>query len=135
MFATPMTKRPSTPDPTDAELDVLRVLWRLGPSTVKEVFEALRPAKAVGYTTVLKQLQVMHRKGLVRRSERFRAHVYEPSESPEKTRQSLARSLLRQAFDGSTHSLLQSALAGRRVSPREFAEIRRLLDDLEGGAE
>jgi predicted transcriptional regulator len=124
----------NSPDPTDAELDVLRMLWDLGPSTVKEVFEALRPTKQVGYTTVLKQLQVMHRKGLVRRSERFRAHVYEPRESRDQTRQHLARALLRQAFDGSAYSLLQSALAGRRVSAGEFAEIRRLLDDIEGSA-
>ncbi len=128
-----MTRPRPIPDPTDAELDVLRVLWKLGPCTVKEVFEALRPAKAVGYTTVLKQLQVMHRKGLVSRSERFRAHVYEPSQPQEHTQQHLARSLLRQAFDGSARTLLQSALAGRRVSSTELREIRRLLDDLEGG--
>jgi len=130
-----MRNVPPVPDPTAAELDVLRVLWRLGASTVKEVFEALQPTKRVGYTTVLKQLQVMHRKGLVRRSERFRAHVYEPTESQEQTRRHLTRSLLRQAFDGSTHSLLQSALGGRRVSARELAEIRRLLDNLEGGTD
>ncbi len=128
-----MTKPRPVPDPTDAELDVLRVLWKLGPSTVKEVFDALRPAKAVGYTTVLKQLQVMHSKGLVRRSERFRAHVYQPTQPQEQTQQHLARSLLRQAFDGSARTLLQSALAGRRISSAELAEIRRLLDDLEGG--
>ena len=112
---------------------MLRVLWKLGPSTVKEVFEALQPTKPVGYTTVLKQLQVMHRKRLVVRSERFRAHVYEPNETQEQTQQRLARSLLRQAFDGSTHHLLQSALAGRRITPRELAEIRQLLDEVEGG--
>jgi BlaI family penicillinase repressor len=121
------------PDPTDAELDVLRVLWKLGPSTVKEVFSAMQPTKAVGYTTVLKQLQVMHRKGLVRRSERFRAHIYEPNESRGQTQRRLTRSLLRQAFDGSAHSLFQSALAGRRIGAEELAEIRQLLDELEGG--
>ena len=125
--------KPLLPDPTDAELDVLRVLWELGPCTVKEVFERLQPTKQVGYTTVLKQLQVMHRKGLVLHSERFRAHVYEPSRTPEQTRQNLARALLRQAFDGSAHSLLQSALAGRRVSANELAEIRQLLDEIEVG--
>lgn len=124
---------PLPPDPTDAELDVLRVLWELGPCTVKEVFERLLPTKRVGYTTVLKQLQVMHRKGLVGRSERFRAHVYEPARTPEQTRQNLTRSLLRQAFDGSARSLLQSALAGRKVSPKELAAIRQLLDEIEGG--
>lgn len=128
-----MTKQRPIPDPTDAELDVLRVLWKLGPCTVKEVFDALRPTKPVGYTTVLKQLQVMHSKGLVRRSERFRAHVYEPNQPQEQTQQHLARSLLRQAFDGSARTLLQSALAGRRITSAELAEIRKLLDDLEGG--
>ena len=122
------------PDPTEAELEILRVLWTIGPSTVKEVFLALQSSKLVGYTTVLKQLQVMHRKGLVRRSERFRAHVYEPGESRAFVQRQLARSLLKRAFDGSAHALLQSALAGRRVSPGELAEIRRLLEDLEGGA-
>lgn len=128
-----MTRIPSVPEPTDAELDVLRVLWKIGPSTVKEVFEELKPTKQVGYTTVLKQLQVMHRKGLVRRSERFRAHVYEPNETRQQTQQHLASSLLRQAFDGSARGLLQSALAGRRVKPDELAAIRRLLDEIEGG--
>jgi BlaI family transcriptional regulator, penicillinase repressor len=128
-------KTTSLPNPTDAELDVLRALWELGPCTVKEVFELLHPTKHVGYTTVLKQLQVMHRKGLVRRSERFRAHVYEPARSQNDTRQSLARSLLRQAFDGSAQRLLQSALAGRRVSARELAEIRRVLDEIEERSE
>jgi BlaI family transcriptional regulator, penicillinase repressor len=128
-----MAQERRLPAPTEAELEILRVLWRLGPSTVKEVFAVLQPAKGVGYTTVLKQLQVMHRKGLVRRSERFRAHVYEPNQSPEATRRQLARTLLQQAFDGSARSLLQSALAGRRVRASELSEIRALLDDLDGG--
>lgn len=128
-----MARTPERPTPTDAELEVLRVLWKLGPTTVKEVFEALQATKAIGYTTVLKQLQVMHRKGLVRRSERFRAHVYEPSEPQARTQRQLARSLLLQAFDGSAHGLLHSALAGRRISANELDEIRTLLDDLEKG--
>jgi predicted transcriptional regulator len=125
--------KPFLPDPTEAELDVLRILWELGPSTVKEVFEHLQSTKQVGYTTVLKQLQVMHRKGLVLRSERFRSHLYEPARTQEETRQRLATTLLRQAFDGSAHSLIQSALAGRKVSARELAEIRELLDEVERG--
>lgn len=128
-----MDHPPDRPEPTEAELDVLRVLWELGPSTVKEVFEALQPRKQVGYTTVLKQLQVMHRKGLVQRSERFRAHLYEPAEPKERTQQHMAGTLLRQAFAGSARTLLQSALAGRRVTRRELAEIRQLLDEIEGG--
>jgi len=121
------------PVPTDAEIELLTVLWRLGPSTVREAFEALQPKKAIGYTTVLKQLQVMHRKGLVRRSERFRAHVYEPNESRDRTRRHLVRSLLNQVFDGSARSLIHSALAGRRISAEELAEIREILVEVEKG--
>ena len=128
-----MAAQPRIPAPTDAELELLTVLWKLGPSTVKEVFEALQPAKAVGYTTVLKQLQVMHRKGLVRRSERFRAHVYEPNESPDRTKRQLATSLVKQAFGGSAQGLIQSALAGRRVTAKELSEIREILDEIERG--
>ena len=75
-----MADRPDVPAPTDAELDVLRVLWERGPSTVREVYEVVFAGKDVGYTTVLKQMQVMHRKGLLKRSERFRSHVYEASQ-------------------------------------------------------
>ncbi|MCX6543891.1 MAG: BlaI/MecI/CopY family transcriptional regulator [Acidobacteria bacterium] len=128
-----MAPEPRIPTPTDAEIELLNVLWRLGPSTVKEVFEALQPTKTVGYTTVLKQLQVMHRKRLVRRSERFRAHVYEPNESRERTRRHIVRSLVNQVFDGSAQSLIQSALAGRRIRAEELAEIRGILDDVEKG--
>jgi len=128
-----MRAEPRIPIPTDAELELLNVLWKLGPSTVKEVFEELQPTKAVGYTTVLKQLQVMHRKGLVRRSERFRAHIYEPNETKARTRRHLVRSLLKQVFDGSAQSLIHSALAGRRISANELAEIRGILDELERG--
>lgn len=115
--------------PTDAELTVLRVLWQEGPRTVREVHDAIGKAKGVGYTTVLKQMQVMQRKGLVIRSERFRAHVYEAGVSRDMTQRQLTDSLLTKAFGGSMRSLLQSALAGHRVSEEELAAIRRLLDD------
>ena len=120
---------PEQPAPTDAELSVLRVLWERGASTVREVFEVVAAGKDVGYTTVLKQMQVMHQKGLLRRSERFRSHVYEPSVDRSVTQRQLASSILRQAFDGSARGLLQSALAGRKVDARELDEIRQLLDD------
>ena len=117
------------PAPTEAELGVLRVLWDRGASTVREVFDVIAAGKDVGYTTVLKQMQVMHQKGLLTRSERFRSHVYEPAVERSVTQRQLASTILQQAFDGSARGLLQSALAGRKVDARELDEIRKLLDD------
>jgi BlaI family transcriptional regulator, penicillinase repressor len=117
------------PAPTDAELDVLRVLWDRGASTVREVFEVIAVGKTVGYTTVLKQMQVMHQKGLLTRSERFRSHVYEPAVDRSVTQRQLASSILERAFGGSARGLLQSALAGRKVKAAELDEIRQLLDE------
>lgn len=119
------------PSPTSAELDILQVLWKRGASTVREVHQHVSRERPIGYTTVLKQMQVMHEKGLLVRTERFRAHVYEPSAPSGRTRRRLAQSLLARAFDGSARELLQSALAGRRVSAAEIAEIRSLLDELD----
>jgi predicted transcriptional regulator len=121
----------ATPAPTDAELDILRVLWTRGASTVRDVHDAISRAKDVGYTTVLKQMQVMHRKGLLVRSDRYRSHVYEPAQSQEKTQRQLAGAILEQAFGGSARHLLQSALAGRKVQAGELEEIRALLDEYE----
>jgi predicted transcriptional regulator len=121
----------SSPSPTDAELEILRVLWERGPSTVREVFEGISTIKPVGYTTVLKQMQVMHGKGLLSRSDRFRSHVYEPAHSRAQTQRQLAGSMLRQVFDGSARQLLQSALAGRKVERAELERIRELLEEYE----
>jgi BlaI family transcriptional regulator, penicillinase repressor len=117
------------PLPTDAELDILAVLWRQGPSTVREVHEAL--AKESGYTTTLKQMQVMAEKGLVRRSERFRSHVYEAAAPKEQTQKQIAGDLLKRAFDGSAKSLLLGALSAQRTADEELEEIRHLLDRFE----
>ena len=116
--------------PTDAELEVLRVLWDRGESTVREVHDAIAPDKPVGYTTVLKQMQVMKRKGLVTRSERFRSHVYEAAQPQSNVQRSLVQTLMRQAFGGSALGLLQSALGGRKVDAAELDEIRQLLDKM-----
>jgi predicted transcriptional regulator len=121
----------SMPSPTDAELEILRVLWDRGPSTVREIHDAISPVKAIGYTTVLKQMQVMHQKGLLSRSERFRSHVYEAAKSRIQTQRQLATSILHQVFDGSARGLLQSALAGRKVDAAELQEIRELLEQVE----
>ena len=121
------------PRPTAAELDILRVLWTRGPSTVRDVHEALRHTHPAGYTTVLKLLQIMAGKGLVRRDETQRAHVYEARRPEEQTQRQLARDLLDRAFDGSASRLVLHALSGRKASAEELAEIRRMLDDIEKG--
>jgi len=121
----------SAPSPTDAELEILRVLWDHGASTVREVHTVISERKPVGYTTVLKQMQVMHQKGLLARSDRFRSHVYQPAQSQAQMQRRLASSILQQVFDGSARQLLQSALAGRKVDAAELDEIRHVLDQYE----
>jgi BlaI family penicillinase repressor len=118
------------PLPTEAELEILNILWATGPSTVREVHTALTE-KQTGYTTVLKQMQVMAEKGLLKRSERFRSHVYEVRLPKERTQQLLAKNLLQRAFDGSTKNLMLGALSSQKVSTAELAEIRRMLDAFE----
>jgi BlaI family penicillinase repressor len=118
--------------PTEAELEVLSVLWGKGPSTVREVHDALSN-KGTGYTTILKQMQVMVEKGLLERSERFRSHVYDVVAPREQTQQRLAGNLLRRAFDGSAKDLVLGALSAQKVSAKELAEIRAMLDRYEKG--
>ena len=120
-------RRKPNPLPFAAELDILAALWRLGPSTVREVHEAL--GKDVGYTTTLKQMQLMHEKGLLARSERFRSHLYEPGISKEQTQQQIAGDMLARFFDSSAKSLVMGALAAQPASPEELAEIRKMLAD------
>lgn len=122
--------KPATPLPTEAELAILNIVWAAGPSTVREVHNALS-SKHTGYTTVLKQMQVMAEKGLLARSERFRSHVYEARIPKEQTQRRLVRNLLQRAFDGSAKSLVLGALSSQKVSPAELAEIRRMLDRFE----
>jgi predicted transcriptional regulator len=122
------------PKPTDSELAILRVLWRRGPSTVRAVFDDLNEAQKTGYTTVLKMLQIMTEKGLVKRDETERSHVYQPASSEEKVQRQLVGHLLERAFGGSAQQLVLQALSAKKASPAELAEIRRLLDDMEGGA-
>src|SRR5215471_10979485 len=117
--------------PTDAEIDILAVLWRIGPSTVREVHDALR--KESGYTTTLKQMQLMTEKGMLARSERFRSHVYEASVPQEETRTQIAGDLLRRAFGGSAKSLVMGALTAEPASREELRDIRRMLDEFERG--
>jgi len=123
------------PRPTDAELAILRVLWRRGPSTVKEVHEELTRSAPTGYTTTLKQLQIMAEKGLVDRDESQRAHLYTARLAAEQTQTQLVRDLLDRAFEGSATRLVMRALSSRSATPEELAEIRELLDQLEGETE
>ncbi len=121
------------PKPTDAELGILRVLWELGPCTVRQVQEALNERRETGYTTVLKLLQIMTEKRLVERDETERTHVYRARFAREQTQRQLVGDLLDRAFGGSAKQLVLQALATRKASAKEMAEIRRLLDELEGG--
>lgn len=124
---------PDPPRPTDAELEILTVLWSRGPSTVREVHETIVERKPTQYTTVLKLLQIMAEKGIVRRDEKERAHRYEAARPREWTQQQLAGDLLTRAFAGSAKSLLLGALSARKSSKAELAEMRRMLDEYEKG--
>jgi predicted transcriptional regulator len=121
------------PRPTDAELEILTVLWSRGPATVREIHEIIAKRKPTQYTTVLKTLQIMAGKGLVRRDEEQRAHVYAAASPREATQKQLAGDLLQRAFNGSAALLVQGALASRKTSKAEIAGIRKLLDEYEKG--
>jgi len=117
--------------PTASELEILRVLWTRGPSTVRDVHDSLKEQKTLGYTTVLKLLQIMTVKGLVRRNETERAHVYEAGVPAAQTKRQLAGDMLQRVFEGSASDLMMHALAGKRASRQEIDELRRLLDEYE----
>jgi len=119
------------PRPTDAELAILRILWERGPSTVRQVHEALLAERQSGYTTALKLLQIMTDKGLVRRDESDRTHVYTARLSEEQTQRQLVGDLLDKAFGGSAMKLVMQALSTRKASPEDLAQIRALLDGRE----
>lgn len=115
--------------PSEAEFGILTVLWQRGPSTVRKVHEAL--AKPTGYTTTLKQMQVMHERKLLRRSEKFRSHVYEAAITREEAQGRFAGDLMNRVFEGSARSLVLGALTAQRASAEELEEIRQLLDKFE----
>lgn len=117
--------------PTASELEILRVLWARGPSTVREVHEALSEKKELGYTTVLKLLQIMTAKGTVRRDEGQRAHVYQAGQPATETKRQLIGDVLQRVFEGSASELMMHALEGRPTSKEELDELRRLLEEYE----
>lgn len=120
--------------PTDAELEILTVLWSQGASTVREVHETILKRKPTQYTTILKMFQIMTEKGLVTRDDAERAHRYSASKPREWTQRQLAGDLLQRAFSGSASSLMLGALSAKKASKKEMAELRQLLEKWEGGS-
>jgi predicted transcriptional regulator len=124
-----------TPRPTDAELVILRILWERGPCTVRQVHDDLSRERPSAYTTALKMLQIMTEKGLVRRDDSERTHIYQSRLSEEQTQRQLVRDLLDRAFGGSASKLVMQALSARRATPEELGEIRKLIDGSRDGRE
>lgn len=127
-----MTTEP--PKPTNAELEILTVLWSIGPATVREVYNLISRRRPAQYSTILKFMQIMAEKGLVRRDEKQRAHVYAAARPREWTQQQLAGDLMERAFSGSAKALLMGALSARRATKAELTELRKLLDEFRKGA-
>jgi BlaI family transcriptional regulator, penicillinase repressor len=123
-----MTNEP--PRPTDAELEILTVLWSIGQAKVRDVYEVIRRRRRAQYSTVLKFMQIMAEKDLVHRDESARAHVYEPSKPREWTQRQLAGDLLDRAFSGSAKALMIGALSARKASKEDLAELRKALEEL-----
>ncbi len=121
------------PRPTDAELEILTVLWSIGPATVREVHNVITRRRPAQYSTILKFMQIMAEKGLVRRNEKERAHVYQAARPREWTQRQLAGDLMERAFSGSAKALLIGALSARKANQEELAELRKLLDEYPKG--
>ncbi len=124
--------RHKSPGPTDRELAILSVLWQHGPSTVRQVHEALQDDSETGYTTTLKLMQIMAEKGLLNRKGAGRQHVYRPAISEEKTQKQVVGEMMEKVFAGSAEKLVMRALSARKVSAEELKRIREMLDELEG---
>src|SRR5271165_4815909 len=119
---------PELPRPTDAELEILTVLWTTGPATVRQVYEVIGRRRPAQYSTILKFMQIMADKGLLLRDEEQRAHIYKPAQPREWTQKQLAGHLLDRAFCGSAKALLIGALSAKKTTRAELAELRKLLD-------
>ena len=124
--------RRKTSRPTDRELTILRILWDKGPSTVRDVNEAMNEDNSTGYTTTLKLMQIMAEKGLVLRDESQFKHIYKPAITEEKTQNQIVGDLLDRAFSGSAEKLVMRALSAKKVSAKELASIRKMIDEFEG---
>jgi BlaI family transcriptional regulator, penicillinase repressor len=121
------------PRPTDAELEILTVLWVIGPATVREVYNEISRRRLAQYSTILKFMQIMADKGLVLRDEQQRAHIYRPARPREWTQRQLAGDLLQRAFSGSAKALLVGALSAQRATKEDLAELGKLLDEYRKG--
>ena len=129
------TAMASTPRrPTEGELAILQVLWDGGPQSVRDIQRVLNEARPTGYTTVLKLIQIMTEKELVDRDESVRPQIYRARHSQQQTQRQLVRDLMQRAFGGSVKALVLQALAGRKSTPEELAEMERLLERFEGGS-
>ena len=126
--------RPASSQPTDVELQILRILWELGPSPVREIHKRLEADKGTNYSTTVKMLAVMLQKGLVKRDEAAQPHVYRAALSREKAGKRMLTDLIDKVYEGSAMSLVLQALSSRKATQAERDEIRRLLDEMEGTA-
>ena len=124
--------KPNTLQPTEVELQILRILWELGPSPVREIHRKLEAEKGTNYSTTVKMLSVMLEKGLAKRDNSLSPQVYQAAVSQKVTQRKMLGDLIDKVYDGSALSLVLQALASRKASPDELTEVRRMLDELEG---
>ena len=117
--------------PTESELEILALLWELKEASVRQIHERLAETKDTGYTTTLKNMQIMHAKGMVTRDEQNRSHIYRPATNQKETQNSLLKNLVNTAFGGSAQNLVMQALGQENPSKEELDEIRAFLDQLE----
>ncbi len=126
-----MPRAPSS-QPTEVELQILRTLWEQGPSTAREIHNRLAVHRDTNYSTTVKMLSVMLDKNLIKRDETVRPQVFRPADTQQRTQQRMLKDLIHKVYDGSAGSLMLQALSSQKASPEELAEIRKLLDKLEG---
>lgn len=123
---------PQNNRPTDSEIEILGILWQQGPSTVRRVHDHMSQTRDIGYTTVLKLMQIMFEKELLLRDEKQRSHIYRPRQKEESTQKRLVMDLVSRAFGGSTEKLVLRALASKKATPLQIKQIRQMLDEIEG---
>ena len=124
--------RPTSAQPTEVEMQILRILWDLGPSPVREIHRRLEAAKGTSYSTTVKMLAVMLQKGLVKRDEQAQPHVYRPALTRAKTGKRMLDDLIEKVYQGSAMSLVLQALSSGKATKEELDEVRRMLDQMEG---